>query len=46
MVVAVESAKEGVMVEEDEVTWLMFADDSVGISGMPEGLQKQTEKAL
>ena len=31
---------------EDTVSGLMFADDFVGISATPEGLQKQTEKAL
>ena len=31
---------------EDTVSGLMFADDFVGISEAPEGLQKQIEKAL
>ena len=31
---------------EDTVSGLMFADDFVGISEIPEGLQKQIEKAL
>ena len=30
----------------DTVSGLMFADDIVGISETPEGLQKQIEKAL
>ena len=28
------------------MSWLMFADDFVGISETPDGLQKQIEKAL
>ena len=32
--------------EEDTVSGLMFADDFVGTSETPEGLQKQIEKAL
>ena len=31
---------------EDTVSGLIFADDFVGISETPEGLQKQIEKAL
>ena len=31
---------------DDVVSSLMFADDSVGISGKPEGLQEKSEKAL
>ena len=31
---------------EDTVSGLMFADDFVGISETPEGLQKQIEKSL
>ena len=46
MIVIVEAAGQGVAVGEDTVSGLMFADDFVGISGTPEGLQKQTEKAL
>ena len=44
--IAVEAAKQGVKVGEDMVSGLMFADDFVGISDAPEGLQKQIEKAL
>ena len=40
MIVAVEAAKQGVTVREDTVSGLMFADDFVGISETPEGLQK------
>ena len=32
--------------EEDTVSGLMFADDFVGISETPEGLQKRIEKSL
>ena len=45
MVVAVEAAKEGVTMREDTVSGLIFADNVVGISGIPGGLQKQIEKA-
>ena len=45
MIVAVEAARQGVTVREDTVSGLMFADDVVGISETPEGLQKQKEKA-
>ena len=45
MIVAVEAAKQGVTVGET-VSGLVFADDFVGISETPEGLQKQIEKAL
>ena len=38
MIVAVEAAKQGVTVGEGEVSGLMFADDFVGISEIPEGL--------
>ena len=31
---------------EDTVSGVMFADDFVGVSESPEGLQKQIEKAL
>ena len=46
MIVAVEAAKQGVTVGVDTVSGMMFADDFVGISETPEGLQKQIEKAL
>ena len=46
MIIAVQAAKQGGMVGEDMVSGLMFADDVVGISETPEGLQKQIEKAL
>ena len=46
MIVAVEAVKQGVTIGEDMVSGLMFADDFVGISETPEGLQKQIEKAL
>ncbi|MEP2874451.1 MAG: reverse transcriptase domain-containing protein [Hyphomicrobiales bacterium] len=46
LIVAVEAARQGVTVGEDTVSGLMFADDFVGISETPEGLQKQIEKAL
>ena len=46
LTVAVEAARQGVTVGEDTVSGLMFADDLVGISETPEGLQKQIEKAL
>ena len=46
MIVDVEAAKQGVMVGEDTVSGLTFADDFVGISETPEALQKQIEKAL
>ena len=45
LIVAV-GAKQGVAVGEDTVSGLMFADNFVGISGRPEGLQHQIEKAL
>ena len=45
MILAVEAAKQGVTMGEDTVSRLMFADDFVGISETPEGLQKQIEKA-
>ena len=34
------------MGKEDTVSGLVFADDLVGISETPEGLQEQKEKAL
>ena len=46
MIVAVEEAKQGVTMGEDTVSELMFADDFVGVSETPQGLQKQIEKAL
>ena len=46
MILAVEAAKQGVTVREDTVSGLMFADDFVGRSEAPEGLQKRIEKAL
>ena len=46
LTVAVEAARQGVTVGEDTVSGLMFADDFVGISETPEGLQKQIENAL
>ena len=39
MVAAVEGAKRGVTMREDTVSGLMFADDFVGISETPEGMQ-------
>ena len=44
MTLAVEAAKQGVTMGEDPVSGLMFADDFVGISETPEGLQKQIEE--
>ena len=46
MIVTVEAAKQGVTMGEDTVSGLMFADEFVGISETPEGLQQQIEKAL
>ena len=46
MIVAVEAARQRVTVGEDTVSELMFADDFVGISEMPEGVQNQIDKAL
>ena len=46
MILAVVAAKQGFTMGEDTVSGLMFADDFVGISETPEGLQKQIEKAL
>ena len=43
MRVAVEAAKQGVTVREGTVSGLMLADDFVGTSETPEGLQKQIE---
>ena len=42
----VEEAKQGVTVGEDTVSALTFADNFVGISETPEGLQKRIGKAL
>ena len=46
IIIPVEAAKQGVMMGEDTVSGLMFADDTVGMSETPEGLQKQIEKTL
>ena len=46
MIVAVEAAKQGIVVEEDTMSGFMFEDGFVGISETPEGIQKQIEKAL
>ena len=46
LIVADEAANQAITVGEDMVSGLMFADEFVGISETPEGLQKQTEKAL
>ena len=46
MIVAVAAAKQGVTVGKDAVSGLMLADDFVGISETPDGLQKPIEKAL
>ena len=46
LILAIESAQQGVKVGDDMVSGLMFADDFVGISGTAEGLQEQIEKAL
>ena len=46
MIIAVEAARRGVTVGEDTVLGLMFANDFVGISETPEGLQKQVQRAL
>ena len=43
LIVAVEAAKQGVTVREGTVSGLMLADDFVGTSETPEGLQKQIE---
>ena len=45
-IVEVEAANQGVTVREDTVSGLMFADDFVGKSETPEGMQKHMEKAL
>ena len=46
MIVAVESAKQGVTMGGDTMSGLMIVDDFVGMSETPEGLQEQIEKAL
>ena len=46
MVVAADAAKQGVTMEEDTASGLIFADDSVGISETPKGLQKQIKHYL
>ena len=46
MIVAFEAAKQGIKMGEDTVSGLMFADDFVGTTETPEGLQEQIEKAL
>ena len=46
MVVAAEALMEGDTMGGDTVSGLIFADDFVGISETPKGLQKQVEKAL
>ena len=46
LIVTVAATKQGVTVGEDTEPGLIFADDFVGISETPEGLQKQVKKAL
>ena len=46
MIVAVEAANQEVTMGKGTVSGLMLADDFVGISETPEGLQKQIQKAL
>ena len=46
LIIAIESAQQGVKVGDDMVSGLMFADDFMGISGTAEGLQEQIEKGL
>ena len=46
MIVAVEAAKQAATMGKYTVSGLMFADDFVGISETPEGLQKHVGKAL
>ena len=41
IIVAVEGAKQGVTMGEDAISGLMLADDFVGISETPEGLQNR-----
>ena len=44
MIVAVEAATQGVTAGEVTVSGLMFADEFVGISDTPEGLQKKNRE--
>ena len=46
MITAVEAAKQGVTAGGDTVSGLLFADDFVGTSQAPKGLQQLTGKAL
>lgn len=46
LIIPIHAAKRRVKGGEDKVSGLMFAEDFVGISGTPQGLQKQIEKAL
>ena len=46
LIEAVEAARQGVTVGKDTVSGLKFANNFVGISETPEGLQKQIENAL
>lgn len=46
LMIKIEAEKKGVKVGEDVVSKLMLTDESVGISGTLQGLQKQMEKAL
>ena len=46
MIGADEAAKQGVTTGEGTASGLMFADDFVGVSETPEGLQKPMEKAV
>ena len=46
LILAIESAQQGVKVGDDMVSGLMCADDFVGISGTAEELQEQIGKAL
>lgn len=42
----IEAARQGIMVGGTIVSRLMFADDSVGMSESPKGLQRQIDEAL
>ena len=44
LMIADEAAKQGVTVGEDTVSGLMSADNFVGISETPEGMQKQLQQ--
>ena len=44
MIVVVEAAKQGVTVEEDAVSGMMYEDDFVGISEISEGLQNKLRR--